>query len=55
VEQSPSSEPNSHSAIQEIPALYRTRHFITVFARFRDRFISWATWIRSTILQSISL
>jgi len=33
MEQSPSSEANSHSYSQEIPCLYGTQMFITVFTR----------------------
>jgi len=42
--QSPSSETNSHPAIQEIPAFYGTRRLISVFTRFRHWSRSEALW-----------
>jgi len=44
-EQSPSWEANSHSGSQEIPRLYGTRRFITVFPRARHWSLSSARWM----------
>jgi hypothetical protein len=34
---------------KEFPVSYGTRRFITVFARIRHCFLSWARWIQSTL------
>jgi hypothetical protein len=41
--------------IKKFLAIYRTPRFITVFARARYWFLSWARWIQSTASHPISL
>jgi len=48
MQQNPSWEANSHSAIQEIPHIYGILRLITVFIRARYRPLTWARWIQST-------
>jgi hypothetical protein len=54
MEQRPSWEASGHSASQEIPCLYGTRRFITVFTT-RHSSLSWARWIQSTPFHAIPL
>jgi len=49
IEQSHSWETDSHSTSQEIPRLYGTRMFITVFTRARYWSPSWVGLIQSTV------
>jgi hypothetical protein len=55
MEQSPSWEANTHSARQEIPRLYGTRRFITVFTKARHRSLTRTRCIQSTTFHPISL
>jgi len=48
-------ETNSHSASQEIPYLFGTRRFITVFTTARHLSLSWGRWIQYTPSHHISL
>jgi len=47
--------PPSEADRQEIPALHDTRRFVTAITRARHWTVSWATWIQSTFLHTISL
>jgi len=51
--QTPSSEADSHSAKQEVPAFYGARRFITIFKTVCHWFLSWARYIYSTRLHPI--
>jgi len=55
MELSLSSETNIHSATQEIPRLVWNQRFITEFTTARHMSLSWARWIPTTTLYSISL
>jgi len=55
IKQSPSWEADSHSASQEIPRLYGTWKFITVFTPVRHWSLYWSTRIRSTLFHYVSL
>jgi len=48
-------EANSHYASQEIPHIYGTQRFITVFTRACHRSVSWVRWIQTTSSHPISL
>jgi len=54
MEQSPSSEANSHSASQ-IACLYWTWRLITVLTRAHHRLLSWDRWMQPTLSHLISL
>jgi len=54
MEQSPSRQANSRSASQEIPPLYRTLRFNTLFTTARRWSLSCARWIESTPSHPVS-
>jgi hypothetical protein len=54
VTQSLSWEANNHS-VQQFPAFYGTRRFITVLTTAHYWSLSWARWIQSTLFRPISL
>jgi len=55
MEQSSSSETNSHSAGQEIVIFYRIKRFITSFRRTHHWSLSWARCIQFTLSYPIPI
>jgi len=55
MEQNPSSEIDRRSAGKEIPTLYGSKSFSTVFTRACHWTLSWATLIQSTPLDPVTL
>jgi len=55
MEQSPSWEATDHSASQEIPCLYGTPWFITMFTRAHHWSLSRTRWIQSTSSYPVSV
>jgi len=41
--------------VRKLSDSYGARRFITVFTRAQKQYLSWATWIHSTLSQPISL